>query len=212
MQLDELSSTSIIDCATLKRYTGSDAYGARGIRSGETECNSKMLIVFAMNALCKFDEFDNALARRTKLWKFHSKFTNDVDAVDPEKHVYLADKQKETKEWMKKYRSAWFTVLSRRLNKYIKGEYPEFDESNENKEMITEMLELNPFDDWITSVTDKMEVLDDDAKPKVTEYVTLPELLVLFGNSNCYNTLSKSLLFTFIISFFFYINRNLSFL
>lgn len=129
--------------SVIKELTGGGTFSARGHHETNTVKELNLTMILEANKRPLFaEEPTEADARRIIDIYFGSKYTTDLELIDEEKHIYLANEYYKTDEFRKKYKYALLKIL---MNSY--AEY----KNNNNiflipqsiKERTTQYLEMS---------------------------------------------------------------------
>lgn len=159
---------------TINALTGCGTFQARSLFSNNTDMDNQMTLMMASNVLPQFNtEPDSSMERRFNIFEFKSKYTTIESQINEDNHIYKANPEYVSKEWITKMRCSFMKYLLEHFQLFQKDEYnlirPEciiknnnhyFMEGTDIDRILSEYIELDENEKgFITlkSVWDKFE-------------------------------------------------------
>jgi len=155
-----------LNISTIKELTG----GAGEIKARKLFSNNDDVINFGTyfvesNDYLTFDgEFKNDMARRINNIKFRSTYITDINKVDEENHIYLANSKYENAEWIDKMKMPLMKILLNYFQEFKKDDYKIIRSEtieNNNNEYVSNSTD---FDKLINDIIEKSDDKSDYVK------------------------------------------------
>jgi phage/plasmid-associated DNA primase len=129
--------------SVIKELTGGGTFSARGHHETNTVKELNLTMILEANKRPLFsEEPTDADARRIIDIYFGTKYTTDIDLINEENNIYLANEYYKTDEFRKKYRYALLKILMDIYKKYKSNNFI-FNIPKSIKERTTQYLEMS---------------------------------------------------------------------
>ena len=163
--IQEPNKKAKLNISTIKELTG----GAGEIKARKLFSNNDDVVNFGTyfvesNDYLTFDgEFKNDMSRRINNIKFRSTYITDINKVDEENHIYLANSKYENAEWIDKMKMPLMKILLNYFQEFKKDDYkiirPETIENN-NNEYVSNSTDFDKLiNDMIEKTDDKNDIV-----------------------------------------------------
>jgi len=175
---EEPNDSDKLKFGNVKALTGGSEIQARALHSNNTKISLQCILSLECNKTPAIDgTIDDASVRRMVYLPFKNKFTDNLDDVDEEEGIFLADSRLKEKKFLDPLKWALFDIVFYSNHKSIY-------ECEEVKRLALKYLKEN--DELYNFLEENLEKTENKE-----DFVKLKDLFEIFENSSFYNNLSK---------------------